>query len=124
MINRFHNCNAYVETVPNGLVFWSYRTRIAHVEYVPGDTPIIHVGPCFDCSATTRKQFGRFLREYVPGVSYGDIKALSRKGYVDCQPTGELLPIRYPSGDIAAYTVFTGSTHNGDYYGFGGGYIW
>lgn len=57
---RFHNCNACVYNHGEYTVFQSYQTPIAAYDSFSNE---LIVNEYFDCSATTRKQFSRWLRE-------------------------------------------------------------
>lgn len=76
---RFHNMNACHWYDGNKHIFQSYQTVIAfmaeskHVNYLVVDQ-------YFDCSASTRKQFSRWLNEFgYP--SYASIKKAFEKAY-------------------------------------------
>lgn len=65
---RFHNCNACTYRSGNYTVFQSYNTPIAAF-----DGEYLYINEYYNCSATTRKQFSRWLRENdLP--SYGWIR--------------------------------------------------
>jgi len=87
---RFHHMNAYIDHLKvNGTeyeVFTSYDTIIS--VYRPSDR-LMWVGPYYRCSASTRRQFGRYLSE-CHGTYYGDV----RDALEDIEPeTGETMPL-------------------------------
>lgn len=76
-VNKFHNCNAHTETNGSWVMFVSYQTPIAILHYDSSNRAHLNVSNMFDCSATTRKQFSRWLREN--GLNYYDVKETKRK---------------------------------------------
>ena len=76
---RFHNMNAWTTSLTrfehhDTIAFVSYETPIAALtQHVFGDGYTLYVSPYFDCSASTRRQFSRWLRENgLP--DYHDVK--------------------------------------------------
>lgn len=65
---QFHSMQAYIYDDGTTERFFSYKTLIS--EYRDG---CLYVGRNFDCSATTRKQFSRYLSERF-GLRYPDVK--------------------------------------------------
>lgn len=63
----------------------SYQSIIITVE--PANDEVVFTN-LVDCSATTRKHVGCFLREYLPTLTYQDAKRL--KGYALNLDTGEI----------------------------------
>lgn len=67
--HKYSQC--HVNTYTDGTIeFVSYSTPVVIIrpdDYVVGL-------PAFNCSATTRKQVGWFLREYAPRISYSFLK--------------------------------------------------
>lgn len=60
--------------------FTSYATDVIFVKYIDGKRYIECTGTY---SATTRRQIGWFLKEYIPELTYQDMKAIVGKGYVE-----------------------------------------
>lgn len=74
---RFHNCNACTYRSGNFIVFQSYQTPIAAF-----DGEYLYFNEYYNCSAATRKQFSRWLRENnLP--SYGWIRDTFESERVD-----------------------------------------
>ena len=69
------------------VVFTSYNTDVIYID----KDGWLYVSGLY--SATTRKQIGYFLKEYVPALSYQDIKMLYRKNLLCNIHTGELKSI-------------------------------
>ena len=67
--DRFHSMKAWTEMLTryeynDTVVFVSYETPIAALtNNVNGNGYMLYVSPYFDCSASTRCQFSRWLRE-------------------------------------------------------------
>ena len=68
----FHSCNAHTEHYKGMEMFVSYNTPIAIICYDTSNCAHLDVSQAFNCSATTRKQFSRWLREH--GLNYYDVK--------------------------------------------------
>ena len=66
------------------VVFTSYNTDVIYID-IDG---WLYVSGLY--SATTRKQIGYFLKEYVPALSYQDIKSLYYNNRVLNIYTGEI----------------------------------
>ena len=66
------------------VVFTSYNTDVIYID----KDGWLYVSGLY--SATTRKQIGYFLKEYVPALSYQDIKMLYYKKLLCNIHTGEL----------------------------------
>lgn len=66
------------------VVFTSYDTDVIYID----KEGWLYVSGLY--SATTRKQIGYFLKEYVPNLSYQDIKMLYYKNLLCNIYTGEL----------------------------------
>ena len=58
------------ELIDGSVVFTSYNTDVIYID----KEGWLYVSGLY--SATTRKQIGWFLNEYVPALSYQDIKSL------------------------------------------------
>ena len=58
------------ELIDGSVVFTSYNTDVIYID----KDGWLYVSGLY--SATTRKQIGWFLNEYVPALSYQDIKSL------------------------------------------------
>ena len=58
------------ELIDGSVVFTSYNTDVIYID----NEGWLYVTGLY--SATTRKQIGWFLNEYVPALSYQDIKSL------------------------------------------------
>ena len=56
--------------IDGSVVFTSYKTDVIYID----NEGWLYVTGLY--SATTRKQIGYFLKEYVPALSYQDIKSL------------------------------------------------
>ena len=65
----YAQCSVYV-FVDGSLVFTSYNTDVIYID----KDGWLYVSGLY--SATTRKQIGWFLNEYVPELTYQDIKSL------------------------------------------------
>jgi competence transcription factor ComK len=74
--HKYAQC--HVEFTNKGFEFWSYNTMVISVEY-DGLFKVINCTGLY--SMTTRKQIGWFLNEYIPRLSYYDIKDSYLKGY-------------------------------------------
>lgn len=68
----FHSCNAHTEHYQDMEMFVSYNTPIAIIRSDYSHCAHLDVSTAFNCSATTRKQFSRWLREH--GLNYYDVK--------------------------------------------------
>lgn len=68
----FHSCNAHTEHYKDMEMFVSYTTPIAILSYDTSYCAHLDVSSAFNCSATTRKQFSRWLREH--DLNYYDVK--------------------------------------------------
>ena len=66
------------------IVFTSYNTDVIYID----EEGWLYVTGLY--SATTRKQIGYFLKEYLPAFSYQDIKMLYDEGLLWNIYTGEL----------------------------------
>ena len=66
------------------VVFTSYSTDVIYID----EDGWLYVTGLY--SATTRKQIGYFLKEYVPALSYQDIKMLYDEDLIWNIYTGEL----------------------------------
>lgn len=66
------------------VVFTSYRTDVIYID----EDGWLYVSGLY--SATTRKQIGWFLNEYVPSLNYYDIKCLYYSHRIINIYTGEL----------------------------------
>lgn len=75
-ISKFHSCNAHIEHYMDMEMFVSYTTPIAIISYDTTHCAHLYVSSAFNCSATTRKQFSRWLREH--GLNYYDVKDAPR----------------------------------------------
>ena len=92
-MKRFHYMNAFIVNWHDCQDFYSYRSRIARYWYRTG---ILEVDiDLFDCSVSTRKQFGRWLQECGYGT-YGEVAGFAAKErkaqdamYVP-EPTGQV----------------------------------
>ena len=58
------------ELIDGSVVFTSYNTDVIYID----KDGWLYVSGLY--SATTRKQIGYFLKEYVPALTYQDIKSL------------------------------------------------
>ena len=65
----YSNCSVRV-LLDGSVVFTSYNTDVIYID----KDGWLYVSGLY--SATTRKQIGYFLKEYVPALSYYDIKSL------------------------------------------------
>ena len=65
----YANCSVRV-LIDGSVVFTSYNTDVIYID----KGGWLYVSGLY--SATTRKQIGWFLKEYVPALSYYDIKSL------------------------------------------------
>ena len=65
----YSNCSVRV-LLDGSIVFTSYKTDVIYID----KDGWLYVSGLY--SATTRKQIGYFLKEYVPVLSYQDIKSL------------------------------------------------
>lgn len=72
----FHSCNAHIELYKDRELFVSYKTPIAVLRYDTSYCAHLDVSSAFNCSATTRKQFSRWLREHL--LNYYDVKEAPR----------------------------------------------
>lgn len=72
VIKQFHSCNAHTEHYKDMEMFVSYTTPIAIIRYDFSECAHLEVSSAFNCSATTRKQFSRWLSEH--GLNYYDVK--------------------------------------------------
>lgn len=79
----YAQCSLRVQ-IDGTLVFTSYNTDVI---YIDKDGWLCVSGLY---SATTRKQIGYFLKEYVPVLSYQDIKMLYCKSLLYNNHTGEI----------------------------------
>ena len=66
------------------IVFTSYNTDVIYIDKYGW----LYVSGLY--SATTRKQIGYFLKEYVPQLSYYDIKCLYYSNHMININTGEI----------------------------------
>lgn len=65
----YANCSVRV-LLDGSIVFTSYKTDVIYID----KDGWLYVSGLY--SATTRKQIGYFLNEYVPALTYQDIKSL------------------------------------------------
>ena len=65
----YAHCSVRV-LIDGSVVFTSYKTDVIYID----NEGWLYVTGLY--SATTRKQIGYFLKEYVPALSYQDIKSL------------------------------------------------
>ena len=72
------------EQIDGSVVFTSYSTDVIYID----KDGWLYVSGLY--SATTRKQIGWFLNEYVPALSYQDIKMIYCKNLLCNIYTGEL----------------------------------
>ena len=72
------------ELIDGSIVFTSYSTDVIYID----KDGWLYVSGLY--SATTRKQIGYFLKEYVPALSYYDIKSLYCNSRVINIYTGEI----------------------------------
>ena len=72
------------ELIDGSVVFTSYNTDVIYID----KDGWLYVSGLY--SATTRKQIGWFLNEYVPALTYQDIKSLYYDKYVLNIYTGEI----------------------------------
>ena len=72
------------ELIDGSIVFTSYNTDVIYID----KDGWLYVSGLY--SATTRKQIGYFLEQYVPALSYQDIKMLCYKNLLCNIYTGEL----------------------------------
>lgn len=72
----FHSCNAHIELYKDREMFVSYTTPIAVLRYDTSYCAHLDVSSAFNCSATTRQQFSRWLREHY--LNYYDVKEAPR----------------------------------------------
>ena len=72
------------ELIDGSVVFTSYNTDVIYID----KDGWLYVSGLY--SATTRKQIGYFLIEYVPALSYQDIKSLYYNNRVLNIYTGEI----------------------------------
>ena len=79
----YANCSVRV-LLDGSIVFTSYKTDVIYID----KEGWLCVSGLY--SATTRKQIGYFLKEYVPALSYQDIKSLYYNNRVLNIYTGEL----------------------------------
>ena len=79
----YANCSVCVYN-DGSIVFTSYNTDVIYID----EDGWLYVTGLY--SATTRKQIGWFLNEYVPAFSYQDIKMLYNEGLLWNIYTGEL----------------------------------
>lgn len=75
--HKYSNC--YVKFEDNKVVFVSYSTAVIFVAHRNGKRYIECTGTY---SATTRKQIGYFLKEYLPQFCYYDMKNIVGKGEI------------------------------------------
>lgn len=69
------------------------------VQLISYTTPVVEIRtngyvyalPCFNCSATTRKQVGWFLREYTD-INYMYLKNAALQGYAVHACNGNIIP--------------------------------
>ena len=72
------------EQIDGSVVFTSYNTDVIYID----KDGQLYVSGLY--SATTRKQIGYFLKEYVPVLNYYDIKCLYYSKHMINIHTGEL----------------------------------
>ena len=79
----YSNCSIRVLT-DGSVVFTSYNTDVIYID----KDGWLYVSGLY--SVTTRKQIGYFLKEYVPQLSYYDIKCLYYSNHMINIHTGEI----------------------------------
>ena len=72
------------ELIDGSVVFTSYKTDVIYID----KSGWLYVSGLY--SATTRKQIGYFLKEYIPFMSFQDIKSLYYSNRVLNIHTGEV----------------------------------
>ena len=88
----YSNCSVRV-LLDGSVVFTSYNTDVIYID----KDGWLYVSGLY--SATTRKQIGYFLKEYVPQLNYYDIKSLYWADRMLNIHTGELKKAHFPSDD-------------------------
>ena len=78
----YANCSVRV-LIDGSVFFTSYSTDVIYID----EAGWLYVSGLY--SATTRKQIGYFLKEYVPSLTYYDIKKLYYKRQLYNIHTGE-----------------------------------
>ena len=73
--NHPHSQCYVTENNDGSLVFVSYTTAVIFLNTEAGTVECTGT-----YSATTRKQIGYFLKEYMPALCYHDMKAIAGKG--------------------------------------------
>ena len=68
------------------LIFVSYRTPVVVVD----GQGYVHALPMFNCSATTRRQVGWFLREYTD-ICYTILRDVAREGLAIHSQYGDVI---------------------------------
>ena len=81
--HQYSQCSVYV-LIDGSVVFTSYDTDVIYID----KDGWLYVSGLY--SMTTRKQIGYFLEEYVPELSYQDIKSLYYKNRIQNIYTGEI----------------------------------
>ena len=79
----YSNCSVRV-LLDGSVVFTSYNTDVIYID----KDGWLYVSGLY--SATTRKQIGYFLKEYVPVLNYYDIKCLYYSNHMINIHTGEI----------------------------------
>ena len=87
----YANCSVR-ELIDGSVIFTSYNTDVIYIN----KDGWLYVSGLY--SATTRKQIGYFLKEYVPFLNYYDIKSLYWSDRMLNIHTGELKSI-FPSDE-------------------------
>ena len=81
--HQYSQCSVFVHT-DGSVVFRSYSTDVIYLD----KDGWLYVSGLY--SATTRKQIGYFLKEYVPQLNYYDIKSLYYSNHMINIHTGEI----------------------------------
>lgn len=79
---------AQVKVTDNQIVLISYTTPVIYIEKDSGEVSITGT-----YSPTTRKHIGAFCKEYLPNLSYQDMKQLYLKNETYNIYTGEVKPV-------------------------------
>ena len=81
------------ELIDGSIVFTSHNTDVIYID----KDGWVYVTGLY--SATTRKQIGYFLKEYLPQLNYYDIKSLYWSDRMLNIHTGELKKAQFPSDE-------------------------
>lgn len=79
-LENHKSAQCYVVVNANRIDFISYTTRVITVLYRGTDLEQVECTGTY--SNTTRKQIGWFLKEYMPHLTYQDMKAIVGMGMV------------------------------------------